>query len=200
MGGGADSRIPNVLRDRFCRAGLSVDVICRTYSFIPETASSQIASWYTEIKPDLVIGESLGSNHALLLGHSPLILVSPALKAPAKLGLLASFCLIPGVVPLLRKIIKPREGDRQPLDFHRSSLIPYRKLASRVKSAPAPDSIFAYFGSHDFYRRLGVVSFRGWKRRFGPGTYEIYDGTHFMEEEYIDTLLVQRIISLLDLK
>ena len=35
-----------------------------------------------------------------------------------------------------------------------------------------------------------------WREMFG-NTYEIYDGTHFMEEEYVDSLLVPKILRIL---
>ena len=36
-----------------------------------------------------------------------------------------------------------------------------------------------------------------WREMFG-NTYEIYDGTHFMEEEYVDSLLVPKIREVLE--
>ena len=55
------------------------------------------------------------------------------------------------------------------------------------------DEVFAFFGTRDHYRRSGVVSLRAWRKYFGEGTYTLYDGTHFMEEEYVHTLLVPKI-------
>ena len=57
MGGGGDSRIPSILRDVFAPAG--VKIVARTYDFDPEVAAKQIAVWVEELKPDLVIGESI---------------------------------------------------------------------------------------------------------------------------------------------
>ena len=61
MGGGGDSRIPSILNDALA----SVRVVVRTYDFDPEVAAEQIASWVEELKPDLIIGESLGSLQAI---------------------------------------------------------------------------------------------------------------------------------------
>ena len=63
MGGGGDSRIPRLLKEQMD----DVQVLVRTYSFDPEIAANQIAAWMEELHPALVIGESLGSIHALRL-------------------------------------------------------------------------------------------------------------------------------------
>ena len=63
MGGGGDSRIPSILADAFAEENVSVTV--RTYDFDPEIAAGQIASWVDELKPRLIVGESLGALHAL---------------------------------------------------------------------------------------------------------------------------------------
>ena len=36
------------------------------------------------------------------------------------------------------------------------------------------------------------------RKYFGEGSWTVYDGSHFMEEEYIRSLLVPKILSLLD--
>ena len=120
MGGGSDSRIPSILRDVFCNpehGGESVRVICRTNSFDPEVATVQISSWVEELRPDLVIGESLGSLHALRVTEVPRLFVSPALNASFYFELMAWLTLIPGFTMLFDRIYKPREGDRQKLHF-----------------------------------------------------------------------------------
>jgi hypothetical protein len=43
-----------------------------------------------------------------------------------------------------------------------------------------------------------VVSIRRWKKLFGD-TFTLYDGTHFMEEEYIYSLLIPKIRQVLGL-
>jgi hypothetical protein len=126
MGGGADSRIPSILRDSLARYDISVHV--RTYDFDPETAYVQIRSWVDEITPDLVIGESLGSLHAIRIKGIPHLFVSPALNAPLYFELMAWLSLIPGMTSLFDRIYKPREGDRQILHFTFRTLRKYRGL------------------------------------------------------------------------
>lgn len=82
MGGGVDSRIPSVLREYFKVHGADVKVICRTYDFDPEVAHGQIEEWLNELNPNLIVGESLGSLHALRIRNLPLLFVSPALNTP----------------------------------------------------------------------------------------------------------------------
>ena len=92
MGGGGDSRIPSILNSRlggYLPARLEVRVIVRTYPFKPEDASATISLWVEELHPDLVIGESLGSVHALAVKGVPHILVSPSLGAPRGLTILS---------------------------------------------------------------------------------------------------------------
>lgn len=199
MGGGGDSRIPSILRDHI---GPEVSVIVRTYSFDPEIAWGQISSWVDELRPALVVGESLGSLNAIRIKGVPHVLVSPSLNAPLYLGYLAFLALIPGVTWLFDRIYRPKEGDRQRLHFTFSTLRKYRALRraalANSPSSGSGDSFFAFFGTHDHYRRSGIVSIRTWRRHFGgEDTYRVYDGTHFMEEEYVVSLLIPKIRSLL---
>ena len=57
----------------------------------------------------------------------------------------------------------------------------------------------AFFGVHDHYRKSGVVSLRTWKKYFG-NTFIMYEGTHFMEEEFIYSILVPEILKVLKIK
>lgn len=194
MGGGSDSRIPSILSE--CLPP-PLRIVVRTYDFDPERAVSQIASWIEELRPVVLAGESLGANHALEMSRRyglPAVLVSPALGAPAALGLAAPLTLIPGVGLLLDRIYRPRPGDRQPLHFRHAVLRKWARL--RRPGAPGSAPVFAFFGTRDHYRRSGIVSLRGWRKRFGEGTYALYEGTHFMEEEYVRTLLADRLKSL----
>ena len=195
MGGGADSRIPSILSE--CLPA-PLEVTVRTYDFDPEVAREQISSWIEELHPVVLAGESLGANHALAMYGRyglPTVLVSPALNAPAVLSSLAPITLVPGVGALLDRIYRPRPGDRQAVHFRYALLRKWKALRlsfdrrSKVTD-PAP---FAFFGTHDHYRRSGIVSLRGWRKRFGEGTYTLYDGSHFMEEQYVRTLLADRI-------
>ena len=193
MGGGSDSRIPSILRDE------GLDVIVRTYDFDPEVASGQIASWVDEVRPELVIGESLGSLHALKIQGVPKVLVSPALNAPIYFEILAWLTLIPGVTALFNRIYRPREGDRQPLNFTFRTLrkyLPHRREALEI-STSSSDRVFALLGTRDHYRRTGIVSFRTWKKYFGE-TFLVYDGTHFTEEEYVRSDLKRIVLEILN--
>ena len=199
MGGGADSRIPKILAENLAA---EADVVIRTYSFDPDEGAAQIASWVEEVRPDLVIGESLGSIQALRIRGVPHLYVSPSMGAPARIGLLAGLSLIPGFRFLFNRIWKPREGDRQPLDFRFRILRKYpshgRKALQGTPLLNADaDPAFAFFGKRDHYRRSGVVSLRKWIKYFGPDSYALYDGTHFMEENYIYSLLIPKIKSML---
>ncbi len=195
MGGGGDSRIPSILKEHI--GGVTV----RTYSFDPDIASGQIAGWVKELRPDLIIGESLGSLHAIGIEGIPHILVSPSLNAPLYFGYLAFLALIPGVTALMDRIYKPREGDRQALHFTYSVMRKYlplrRKALGNSPLCGGRDSFFAFFGTRDHYRRSGIVSVRTWKKYFGSA-YATYSGTHFMEEEYVLSMLLPKIKEVLD--
>ena len=203
MGGGSDSRIPSVLNEYFSQPEselTSVRVVCHTYSFDPEIAHGQIKVWIEEYDPDLVIGESLGSLHALRICDRPILLVSPALNTPFFFEILSWLTWIPGVTGLFQRIYRPREGDRQTMTFVRQILKKYRahgQAALEFKNNSTCE-LHAFFGLRDHYRRSGVVSIKRWKKLFGE-TFTLYDGTHFMEEEYIYSLLVPKIQDILNM-
>lgn len=199
MGGGGDSRIPAILKSSLTEA----EVVVRTYDFDPEKAAGQIGEWVEELKPSLIVGESLGAIQAIRIKGLPHILVSPSLNAPLYLGNLSFLALIPGVTWLFDRIYKPKEGDRQKLHFTYAVLKKYRQhrkaaLANSSRSG-SKDYFYAFFGTKDHYRRTGVVSIRTWKRYFGDH-FEIYEGTHFMEEEHVLTRLVPKILNMLNTK
>ena len=196
MGGGGDSRIPSILKD----AMPDVEVTVRTYDFDPEVAAAQIEEWVAEISPDLVVGESLGSIQTLRIKGLPHLLVSPSLNAPLYFGYLAWLAFVPGMTWLLDRIYKPRSGDRQRLHFTFDVLNKYREHRRRAVAnstlAGSEDYFYAFFGKNDHYRKSGIVSIRTWRKYFG-NSYEVYDGTHFMEEEYILNALVPKIYKVL---
>ncbi|MBQ3206399.1 MAG: hypothetical protein IJB38_00115 [Bacteroidales bacterium] len=199
MGGGGDSRIPAILKSSLTEA----EVVVRTYDFDPEKAAGQIGEWIEELKPSLIVGESLGAIQAIRIKGLPHILVSPSLNAPLYLGNLSFLALIPGVTWLFDRIYKPKEGDRQKLHFTYDVLKKYRQhrkaaLANSSRSG-SKDYFYAFFGTKDHYRRTGVVSIRTWKKYFGDH-FEIYEGTHFMEEEHVLTRLVPKILNMLNTK
>ena len=200
MGGGSDSRIPSILKDALVSKDL--DVVARTYDFDPEIASGQISAWVDEIKPSLIIGESLGSLHALRIKGLPHILISPALNTPYFFEALSWLTLIPGVTWIFDRIYKPREGDRQKLHFTFRVLRKYRahnKAAlANTPASGSKDAFHAFFGTEDHYRKSGVVSLTTWKKYFG-GLFQTYEGTHYMEEEYIYSMLMPSILKALNI-
>ena len=201
MGGGGDSRIPSLLNEMM--SGSEIRTVVRTYDFDPEAGRKQIAGWVEELKPDLVIGESLGAAQAIRVRGIPHLFVSPFLGAPVFLYRLAWLTRLPGGSALLHRIWPVKEGDRQPLHFTFWTLRKY--LAHRraaLQGAPrfgGKDSFFAFFGTRDHYRRSGVVSIRTWRKYFGD-TYALYEGTHFMEEEFVAGMLLFKISDALKIK
>lgn len=195
MGGGGDSRIPSILKEYF--PGLVV----MTYSFNPDEAQVQLKGLIEELHPKVIVGESLGSVHALTLHHIwpelPVVLVSPALNAPKALSLMSYLTLIPGVPALLGRIYRPRPGDRQKLVFRYSLLSHWNSYRKSCYNQERYDNISAFFGTRDHYRRSGIVSLRNWKRNFPESACSIYEGSHFMEEKYVRTILRQKISSIL---
>ena len=199
MGGGADSRIPGLLKGYFAPEELRV--VIRTYSFDPEIGRAQIASWVETCHPDLVVGESLGAIQALRVRGVPRLFVSPSLGAPEKLCRAAWLTLLPGGGWLLHKRYRVKEGDRQPLRFRWKILRKYSAHAQEAFAAAREGGYnFAFFGKYDHYMRSGVVSIERWKALFGEDSYALYEGSHFMEEEYVEQLLVPKIREILDLK
>ena len=194
MGGGSDSRIPSILSEELLPLG--VNVVVRTYDFDPEKGRVQILDWVKELKPRLVVGESLGSLHALRIKGVPLLFVSPALNAPLYFRIQAWLTLIPGVTQIYQRIYKPREGDRQQMSFVFSVLRKYKIHREEAMLCDSP--VFAFFGTKDHYRRSGIVSIRTWKKRFGD-TFAVYEGTHFMEEEHVRGMLVDKILEVLNI-
>ena len=69
-------------------------------------------------------------------------------------------------------------------------------LEDALRNTPkngSKDYFHAFFGTRDHYRRSGVVSIRTWRKYFGDGSWTVYDGTHFMENEYVLSLLIPKI-------
>lgn len=202
MGGGEDSRIPSILSEHINEYVKSpdthIDIIVRTYDIDPEVAEKQIASWREELHPDLVIGESLGSLHAILQRGVPHIFVSPAVGAASWM---AAASWIPGASWLMHLIFKPLPGNRQPLDFSHKVLSHYRGMHKRIMScapsAGSKDYFFAFFGTEDRYMPFGVVNIAKWAKHFGADSYQTYKGTHYMEEEYLHSMLIPKILQVL---
>lgn len=199
MGGGGDSRIPSILKENL---GPEYNVVIRTYDFDPEVAAGQLALWADEVRPDLVIGESMGATHAIALRGYPHLFVSPSLNAPRFFISLSWLTLIPGMAALFDRIYRPRPGDRQKIHFTRRVLLKWKPVYAdamrNTTAAGSGDYFHAFFGTRDHYRRSGVVSIRAWRRLFGDGTWTVYDGTHFMENEYVVSLLIPKIRAILE--
>lgn len=197
MGGGGDSRIPSILKEHTHGSGL--EIVVRTYDFDPETAAAQIALWVEELHPAVIVGESLGALHATRIKGLPHIMVSPALNAPLYFGVIYPLAAIPGVTWLLDRIYRPREGDRQKLHFIPGILKKYpehrRTALANSTTNGSTDFFFAFFGTRDHYRRSGIVNIRTWRRYFGD-TCALYPGIHFMEEEFVLSLLLPKIIEI----
>jgi hypothetical protein len=199
MGGGSDSRIPNCLKALLDPSG--VQVVVRTYDFDPPLGRAQIEAWVKELHPDLVIGESLGSIQALRVKGIPHLFVSPALGAPAQLVKYAPLARFALGRWYLHHRFPVKEGDRQELKFTRKVLLKYKAHGEAAIASIEPGGYYyAFFGKQDHYKASGVVRVDLWEKYFGKDTYAEYDGTHFMEPEYIDTLLIPKIREVLGLE
>lgn len=196
MGGGGDSRIPRLLNETLAAEGIRV--VVHTYDFDPETGHAQILSWVREYRPSLVVGESLGAAQALRIRGIPHLYVSPALGAPSFLYRIAWLTRLPGGSALLHRIWRVKEGDRQSLRFEYDILKKYKAHWEEArKAASGGDYHYAFFGTRDHYKKWGVVKESTWRDLFGD-TFQEYEGTHFMEEEYVYSLLVPKIREILD--
>lgn len=203
MGGGTISRIPNYLQENIGRSApgyVNINVVVRTYDIDPDIAFKTIKSWVDELSPALVIGESLGSLHAIRIEGIPHILVSPAIGAAKWMSIASK---IPGAARFMRCLYKPCSPDRQALDFTPEILSRYSGIREEVLSHSSKmggkDYFFAFFGTADHYRRSGVVSIRKWKKYFGKDSCKIYKGTHFMEDEHLYNMLIPKIFEVLGL-
>lgn len=195
MGGGGDSRIPNCLQSLLDPQ--KYQVVIRTYDFDPPIGRSQIEAWVRELNPDLIIGESLGAIQALRVKGIPHLFVSPALGAPAQLVKFAPLARFALGRWYLHHHYPVKEGDRQPLKFRYDVMMRYREHEAAALAAIGPDEYYyAFFGTEDHFMRSGVVQVSLWEKYFG-NTYTMYEGTHFMEEEYLKSLLVPKILEVL---
>lgn len=195
MGGGGDSRIPGCLQSLLDPQ--KYQVVIRTYDFDPPIGRSQIEAWVRELHPDLVIGESLGAIQALRVKGIPHLFVSPALGAPAQLVKFAPLARFALGRWYLHHHYPVKEGDRQPLKFRYDVMMRYREHEAAALAAIGPDEYYyAFFGTEDHFMRSGVVQVSLWEKYFG-NTYTMYEGTHFMEEEYLKSLLVPKILEVL---
>ena len=202
MGGGVDSRIPSILNEHINEyvhdPDIRIDIVVRTYDIDPYIAERQISSWREELRPQLVIGESLGSLHAILQRGVPHLFVSPAIGAARWM---AAASWMPGASWVMHRIFKPVPGERQVLDFSHKVLSHYRgmwrKLLACTTLHESKDYFFAFFGTEDRYMKSGIVNVRKWAELFGSDSYATYKGTHYMEEEYLHSMLIPKILEVL---
>ncbi len=195
MGGGGDSRIPNYLDKALGTEG--VRVVVRTYDFDPPKGAAEIAAWVKELRPELIIGESLGAVQALRINGIPQLFVSPALGAPDLFYRFAWLTLLPGGSALLHYKYPVKKGDRQRLIFRFGPMRRYKAHWEAAKAAARqPGYRFAFFGRNDHFMKRGVVQISIWREMFGD-SFQVYEGTHFMEEEFIDSLLIPKIRTVL---
>ena len=202
MGGGVDSRIPSILNEHINEyvhdPDIRIDIVVRTYDIDPYIAERQISSWREELRPQLVIGESLGSLHAILQRGVPHLFVSPAIGAARWM---AAASWMPGASWVMHRIFKPVPGERQVLDFSHKVLFHYRgmwrKLLACTTLHGSKDYFFAFFGTEDRYMKSGIVNVRKWAGLFGSDSYATYKGTHYMEEEYLHSMLIPKILEVL---
>ena len=100
----------------------------------------------------------------------------------------------------LDRIYRPDEGDRQQIHFSFRVMKRYFRLRrDALKNSPrygSRDLFFAFFGTRDHYRRSGIVSIRTYRKYFGD-TYALYPGSHFMENEFVLSMLLPKIRSLI---
>lgn len=205
MGGGVDSRIPSILNEHINEyvhdPDIRIDIVVRTYDIDPYIAERQISSWREELRPQLVIGESLGSLHAILQRGVPHLFVSPAIGAARWM---AAASWMPGASWVMHRIFKPVPGERQVLDFSHKVLSHYRgmwrKLLACTTLHRSKDYFFAFFGTEDRYMKSGIVNVRKWAELFGSDSYATYKGTHYMEEEYLHSMLIPKILEVLGLR
>ena len=165
MGGGVDSRIPSILNEHINEyvhdPDIRIDIVVRTYDIDPYIAERQISSWREELRPQLVIGESLGSLHAILQRGVPHLFVSPAIGAARWM---AAASWMPGASWVMHRIFKPVPGERQVLDFSHKVLSHYRgmwrKLLACTTLHGSKDYFFAVFGTEDRSMKSGIVNIR----------------------------------------
>ena len=208
MGGGSTSRVPNRLKQELSKMHFTKDgepcelnVICETYDFDPEIASQQIAGWVETYHPNLVIGESMGSIHAIGIQGIPHIYISPALYFDRGAEVARPIYAIANVLGI-DLIPEPRGPKRQELKGDPDLLAKFKPMLERYKDAvlksPHRDPSFAFFGRKDKYMMLGIVSIKEYERLYGD-SYEVSDSGHTFGIRYVKPRLIPKIVEMLDL-
>lgn len=197
MGGGVDSRTPKALN----RLRPDLNTVIRTYDFDPAIALPQIRSWVEELKPSLIISESMGANYAFLVGKGiPHIYLSPALGAPVRFGRTRWLFHFAFICKHVAKKFPPRPGERQSLHFDYETMCHFHEFSKLVKEAVKEEALarkdgkgdiaMAFFGRKDFYRKSGIVRIRQWVRLFGKDSVHLDNESHFWEEERVKESLL----------
>ena len=75
------------------------------------------------------------------------------------------------------------------MDFTYTNMKGWEKTYNEALRVRGP--LKAFIGSRDSYRWTGTVSLRRWTKLHGAPV--IYDGTHYMEERWVRSLLVPAI-------
>ena len=209
LGGGSTSRVPNRLRTElsrmhFTKEGepIEFNVICETYDFDPEVASRQIAQWVEAYHLDLVIGESMGSIHALGIKGVPHIYISPALNFDRGTEMARPVYAVANALGI-NLVPKPRGPKRQVLLGEPELLAKFKPMIQSYKeailSSSQRDLSFAFFGNKDQYMLPGIVSVKEYERLFGK-TYEVHEGGHIFGVSYVKPKLIPKIVEMLRLE
>ena len=209
MGSGSKtSRVANKLRTelpkmQFTKDGepCTLNLICETYDFDPEVATKQIAEWVKAYQPVLVIGESMGSIHALGIQGIPHIYISPALNYDRGTEFIMPLMTLANLIGY--HYTSQRGKQRQKIDGNPELLAKFRPMIQSYKEAilsrPQRDPSFAFFGSNDKYMLSGIVSIKEYERLYGD-SYEVHEGGHIFGANYVKPRLVPKIVEMLGLE
>ena len=209
MGSGSKtSRVANKLRTelpkmQFTKGGepCTLNLICETYDFDPEVATKQIAGWVETYQPVLVIGESMGSIHALGIQGIPHIYISPALNYDRGTEFIMPLMTLANLIGY--HYTSQRGKQRQKIDGNPELLAKFRPMIQSYKEAilsrPQRDPSFAFFGSNDKYMLSGIVSIKEYERLYGD-SYEVHEGGHIFGANYVKPRLVPKIVEMLGLE
>ena len=209
MGSGSQtSRVANKLRTelpkmQFTKGGepCTLNLICETYDFDPEDATQQIAGWVEAYQPVLVIGESMGSIHALGIQGIPHIYISPALNYDRGTEFFKPLMTLANLIGY--HYTSQRGAQRQLIDGNPELLAKFRPMIQSYKeailSSPQRDPSFAFFGRHDKYMMSGIVSVKEYERLYG-NSYVVHEGGHIFDSRYVKSRLVPKIAEMLGLE
>ena len=174
-----------------------------------------------ELHPQLILGESLGSIQALRVGGLPHLFVSPSLGAPPLLYKLKGVCRFSLGRWYMHHRFPVKEGDRQPLLFTPEVLSKYMKHWETAMEQVRKDKAAAracYEKALELDPRFDMALYNigaTWgygkekdyakarelmQRDLFGDTYQEYEGTHFMEEEYVYSLLIPKLQEMLALQ